>query len=349
MPEMPEVQAHAERLTEDFAGDELRASGRSRSPRSRPSPRPPRRPPGTRSLDVGRRGKHLLLRFEPVTFVVHLMQGGRLKPDEKQAAKPRGGQARWTLRRRAGPAADRGRHRAQGRRVGGRRATPTARSRSTTSAPRPTPSTAPRSADCSAEHRMRLHGWLRDQHIVAGLGRRLANEICHRAKLSPFAVDRQARRRRRSTGCTPPSASASPSRWPTSGPGRTCRRRRTGPGAVHHREGEACPVCGDTVRAVEYRRYTVNYCPTCQTGGKVLADNTTSKFLEVARPPPRFLRGIWSLERPDPRRNRGRGGAGAGRVSPAGPGCRPGSPTRSGPTGRAAGARPSPRRGRRRP
>ena len=49
------------------------------------------------------------------------------------------------------------------------------------------------------------------------------------------------------------------------------------PGGVHHRAGEPCPVCGDTVRAVEYRSYTVNYCPTCQTGGKVLADNTTSR------------------------------------------------------------------------
>ena len=44
--------------------------------------------------------------------------------------------------------------------------------------------------------------------------------------------------------------------------------------------GEPCPVCDDTVRAVEYRAYTVAYCPTCQTGGKVLADNTTSKFLK---------------------------------------------------------------------
>jgi formamidopyrimidine-DNA glycosylase len=49
---------------------------------------------------------------------------------------------------------------------------------------------------------------------------------------------------------------------------------------VHHRTGEACPVCGDTVREVAYRDYTVNYCATCQTGGKVLADNTTSKFLK---------------------------------------------------------------------
>ena len=52
------------------------------------------------------------------------------------------------------------------------------------------------------------------------------------------------------------------------------------PGHVHHRAGEACPVCGDAVRAVEYTRYTVAYCATCQTGGKVLADNTTSKFLK---------------------------------------------------------------------
>jgi formamidopyrimidine-DNA glycosylase len=52
------------------------------------------------------------------------------------------------------------------------------------------------------------------------------------------------------------------------------------PGGVHHRTGEACPVCGDPVRAVEYRSYTVNYCPTCQTDGRVLADNTTSRFLK---------------------------------------------------------------------
>jgi len=52
------------------------------------------------------------------------------------------------------------------------------------------------------------------------------------------------------------------------------------PGRVHHRTGEPCPVCGDTIRAVEFSGYTVNYCPTCQTGGKVLADNTTSKFLK---------------------------------------------------------------------
>jgi formamidopyrimidine-DNA glycosylase len=57
-------------------------------------------------------------------------------------------------------------------------------------------------------------------------------------------------------------------------------RSKERPARVHHREGEPCPECGDVVRAVEYRAYTVNYCATCQTNGKVLADNTTSKFLK---------------------------------------------------------------------
>ena len=52
------------------------------------------------------------------------------------------------------------------------------------------------------------------------------------------------------------------------------------PSGVHNRTGEACPVCGDEIRAVEYSGYTVNYCPTCQTTGKILADNTTSQFLK---------------------------------------------------------------------
>jgi formamidopyrimidine-DNA glycosylase len=52
------------------------------------------------------------------------------------------------------------------------------------------------------------------------------------------------------------------------------------PAAVHGRTGHPCPACGDTIRAVEYSGYTVNYCPSCQTGGKKLADNTTSRFLK---------------------------------------------------------------------
>jgi formamidopyrimidine-DNA glycosylase len=128
---------------------------------------------------------------------------------------------------------------------------------------------------------MRLHGWLRDQRIVAGMGRRLANEVCHRAKLSPFANtgklaaddDAVAQLHTAIRECIEESLAYERTRSDMSS-------SKDRPGEVHHREGQACPVCGDTIRAVEYRSYTVNYCPTCQTGGKVLADNTTSKFLK---------------------------------------------------------------------
>ena len=126
---------------------------------------------------------------------------------------------------------------------------------------------------------MRIHGLLRDQRILAGVGRRLANEICHRAKLSPFAnakklTDAETERLFVAMGeCIAESLAYERGRTDMS----SSKER---PGAVHHREGDPCPVCGDTVRAVEYNRYTVNYCATCQTGGKVLADNTTSKFLK---------------------------------------------------------------------
>ena len=278
MPEMPEVQAHAERLTEDFGGDELRGFRPITFTALKTYAPAPDEAYGHPLLDVGRRGKYLLLRFEPVTFVVHLMQGGRLKVDEKQAAKPRGGQARWTFADgRALLLTEAGTERKAGVWVVA----------GELDGQDPLDGLGPEAADLDratlgrllAEHKMRLHGWLRDQRIVAGIGRRLANEICHRAGLSPFAstgkLDGEAvdRLHAAMADCIAESLADERSRSDMS----SSKER---PGAVHHREGEACPVCGDAVRAVEYARYTVNYCPTCQTGGKVLADNTTSKFLK---------------------------------------------------------------------
>jgi formamidopyrimidine-DNA glycosylase len=126
---------------------------------------------------------------------------------------------------------------------------------------------------------MRLHTFLRDQGAIAGLGRRLANEICHRAKLSPFAS---------TTKLTPDAPARLVDAIHASiDEGLAYERSRDDmsasadrPGGVHHRAGEPCPVCGDVVREVSYSSYVVNYCPTCQTGGKVLADNTTSRFLK---------------------------------------------------------------------
>ena len=126
---------------------------------------------------------------------------------------------------------------------------------------------------------MRLHGFLRDQKAIAGLGRMLANEICHRAKVSPFAnttkltPDEVARVHAAINECVADGLAYERTRTDMSS-------SKDRPGNVHGRIGEACPVCGDTIRSVSYSSYTVAYCPTCQTGGKVLADNTTSRFLK---------------------------------------------------------------------
>jgi formamidopyrimidine-DNA glycosylase len=275
---MPEVQAHAERLTEEFAGAVLDTFRPLAFTALKTAVPPPEAAAGHPLLGVGRRGKHMLLHFEPVTFVVHLMQGGRLKPDEKQAAKPRGGQARWVFADgRALLLTEAGTERKAGVWV----------VEGDLDAQEPLDHLGPEADALDrttlgrllAEHPMRLHGWLRDQRILAGLGRRLANEICHRARISPFANtgkldDETVDRLHTAMGeCIEESLAYERTRSDMSS-------SKDRPGAVHHRTGEACPVCGDTVRAVEYRSYTVNYCPTCQTGGKVLADNTTSKFLK---------------------------------------------------------------------
>ena len=275
---MPELQAHAERLTEEFGGAEL-ATFRPISFTALKTYAPqPDEAYGTALQRVGRRGKYLLLEFPPLTFVVHLMQGGRLKPDEKQSPKPRGGLARFVFadgralllteagtEKRAGVWAVAGDIETQDPVLG--------------LGPDAETLDAAALAPILAQHSARIHGVLRNQQVVAGLGRRLANEICHTAKLSPFAnaaklapeeVERLAAAIH--TEC---EASLAYER------GREdMSSSKERPGAVHHRAGEECPVCGDTVRAVEYRSYTVNYCATCQTGGKVLADNTTSKFLK---------------------------------------------------------------------
>jgi len=279
VPELPEVHAHAERLTEQYRGAVLRnfvplafTALKTASPR-------PDEAYGKPLQQVGRRGKYLLLEFEPVTFIVHLMQGGRLLVDDKQAMKPRNGQARFVFDDH--PAlllTEAGKERRAGvwciATSGGLDVPPLDR-------------LGPEALSLSAEEletrfrkkNMRLHGFLRDQHAIAGLGRMLANEICHRAKLSPFAMTgklgiagatavRDALHAAVEDGLayerTRDDMSSSKDR----------------PGAVHGRAGDACPTCSDTIRAVEYSGYTVAYCPTCQTGGKVLADNTTSKFLK---------------------------------------------------------------------
>jgi len=279
VPELPEVQAHAERLTDQFAGSVLNAFTPFKFTVLKTAVPNPDQAYGLPLLGVGRRGKYLLLRFEPITFAVHLMQGGRLLVDTKQSAKPRNGQARFVFAE--GPAlllTEAGTERRAGVWC-----VPSLTALSDPPLARLGPDALEVSPDQLAEAfattNMRLHGYLRDQHLIAGLGRMLANEVCHRARLSPFAM----------TGkLGPVGANAVVAAiHEACDDGLAYERTRADmsssadrPGRVHGRVGLPCPVCDDTIRSVSYSGYTVAYCPTCQTAGKVLADNTTSRFLK---------------------------------------------------------------------
>lgn len=280
MPELPEVQAHAERLTEQFRGRTLTRFRPITFTALKTAVPAPDEAYGHRLVTVGRRGKYLLLEFEPVTFAVHLMQGGRLLADEKQSAKPRGGQARFVFD--DGPAlllTEQGSE---------RRAGVWCLPADTALTSPPLDVLGPEADRLTPDELLarfedlpnqRIHGFLRDQRAVAGLGRRLANEVCHRAKVSPFAMTRKLGLDGAAKIVNAISQTVDEGlEYERSRPDMSSSKDR--PGGVHGRTGEPCPVCGDAVRAVEYVGYTVAYCPTCQTGGKVLADNTTSKFLK---------------------------------------------------------------------
>jgi len=278
VPELPEIQAHAERLDGAFAGATLERFTPIAFTALKTASPGPEAAYDKELVFVGRRGKHLLLDFGSVTFVVHLMQGGRLKPDAKQSAKPRFGQARWRFGDgRALLLTEAGTERKAG--VWVLAGDPEEQPPLLGLGPEADTIDKATLRRLLQDHPMRLHGFLRDQRIIAGMGRLLANEVCHRARLSPFASTAKLD--------SDDVAQLTEAIYVCINEGLAFERGLDAmsssadrPSHVHNRVGEECPECGDTVRSVEYTRYTVAYCASCQTGGKVLADNTTSKFLK---------------------------------------------------------------------
>jgi formamidopyrimidine-DNA glycosylase len=284
MPEMPEVQAHAERMTAALQGarlDRFRLVNFASLKTFDPAPD---HAVGSTVERVGRRGKYLLIEFSNGnTHVVHLMQGGRLRPDPKESAKPRGGLMRWTFAELPvdGPASwlltEAGTERKAGLWVTA--GDPATQAPLDHLAVEAADITREQLAACLAPHSRRLHGVLRDQRIVSGLGRMLTNEILFAARLSPFVNSSKLtpdELERLHAAIVSVCDDALTHERTLTDIGSSADR----PSKVHNRSGEPCTECDDTIRRVDYRAYTVYYCPTHQTGGKILADNTTSKFLK---------------------------------------------------------------------
>jgi formamidopyrimidine-DNA glycosylase len=131
------------------------------------------------------------------------------------------------------------------------------------------------------DHARPLYALLRDQHVIAGIGRSWVDEILHRAMLSPFKrgsdldADEADRLREAIVGRLGEAIAhyqqvielPIPDKLPM-------------PLTVHRRNGEPCPRCGDRLEAVFYEDYVMCYCPTCQTEGKLLKDRRLSRLLK---------------------------------------------------------------------
>jgi formamidopyrimidine-DNA glycosylase len=128
-----------------------------------------------------------------------------------------------------------------------------------------------------------VKGLLRDQATIAGIGNAYSDEILHVARISPFAKTRSIAadeevldRLHTAIGETLRAAIATSSGKPAT---ELKDAKRSGM-RVHGRTGQACPVCKDVVREVSFADSSLQYCATCQTGGKILADRRMSKLLK---------------------------------------------------------------------
>jgi formamidopyrimidine-DNA glycosylase len=280
VPELPEVQALAERLDAVLAGARFEGATALQFSALKTYDPAPEALVGRDLVEVGRRGKFLVFDFgdaEPaLRLLLHLSQGGRVDvEDPPKATRPKNGVVRlrfagrpsvlvkeFGTERKAGwwvlTADDAGPLDRLGPEVLSDEFTDIVR---------------------TGDDTRRVHTILRDQRSVAGVGRGYSDDILHRARLSPYATlaglsgderDRlvaairdvlaeglEAERRR--TGGLPPKVG---DHW-----------------VVHGRYGQPCPVCGADLRRVSYESHEVTYCPTCQTGGKVLADRRLSRLV----------------------------------------------------------------------
>ncbi len=131
-----------------------------------------------------------------------------------------------------------------------------------------------------AGRRTQIKGVLRDQKIIAGIGNAYSDEVLHAARMSPFRLasslsdDEVAGLHAAITA----TLSEAVERSAGLAAGDLKAEKKSGL-RVHGRAGQPCPVCGDTVREVSFADSALQYCPTCQTGGKPLADRRMSRLL----------------------------------------------------------------------
>ena len=239
---------------------------------------------------VQRRGKYLIVTAGGVHLVMHLAKAGWLRwSDALKPGKLRPGKGRMALRVRFAPPEHGGDEPGFDLTEAG---TKKSLAVYLVRDPAEVPGIArlgPEAFDVDEEtfaamvagHRGQIKGLLRDQSVIAGIGNAYSDEILHAAHLSPFAnasklkpeeTERLYQAMRAVLESAIDNASGRPAAELKDSKRRALR--------VHARTGELCPVCGDTVREVSFADSSLQYCPTCQTGGKLLADRRMSRLLK---------------------------------------------------------------------
>jgi formamidopyrimidine-DNA glycosylase len=276
VPELPEVQALAERLEAAVGGAPFAGAVAHQFSALKTVVPGPESLVGRRLESVGRRGKYLVFDFAGPRLLVHLSQGGRVDvEDPHKQTRHKGAVVRLRFEDR--PALllkEFGNERKAGWWV----------LAEGDDGPLATLGVEPFSDEYAAlvlsgTDSRRVHTLLRDQRTVAGIGRGYSDDILHEARISPYAAlaglpetDRRALLAATHDVLTE---------------GLEAERRRKGGlptrlgdhFTVHGRHGTPCPRCGADLRRVSYESYEVTYCPACQTDGKVLADRRLSRLV----------------------------------------------------------------------
>ncbi len=292
MPELPEVTALAERLTELTAGSTLASAELAAISVLKTFDPPLQDCVGQRVVDVSRRGKFLCWQLSGSWLVMHLARAGWLRWSADipaRSAAPRRGPLMLRLVFAS----------ADGEAVGRCDLTEAGTRKSSSlyvvADPADVPGIARLGPDpladdftlevfagiVAAAGRSQIKGVLRDQGLIAGVGNAYSDEILHAARMSPFKP---------ASSLTPDELGAlydqlrallaqAVQRAALLPMDRLKDDKRTNL-RVHARTGLPCPVCGDIVREVSFADSSLQYCPTCQTAGKPLADRRMSRLLK---------------------------------------------------------------------
>ena len=278
MPELPEMQALAERLCDAFGGRSIAAIDPLGFTALKTVVPAPTELLGLRLNGVGRRGKYLVFTLEHgVRVLVHLSQAGRLDIESPaKSTRPKGSVVRLRFDDESAILV---REFGSQRKAGWWVLAPDDDGPLASLGPEPDDEVFAQWLMTSDSNR-RTHTVLRDQRIVAGLGRGYVDDVLHAVRLSPFAPLRTLSTDQRAALVTAIGAVLADALEEE-------RQREGGLSepklglrfAVHNRTGQPCPRCGQPLLRVSYESHEIVYCKHCQTKGRALADRRLSRLL----------------------------------------------------------------------